>query len=56
VVDDLKGRAAGCTYLVAVTTGAAAKKKLESRQPIHIIHYLNQIAFIFRESLQPTVQ
>jgi phosphonatase-like hydrolase len=55
-VDVLEGRAAGCTYIVAVTTGAAAKEELEEHQPTHIIHHLNQIAFIFSESLQPSVQ
>jgi phosphoglycolate phosphatase-like HAD superfamily hydrolase len=55
VVDILEGKAAGCTYTVAVTTGAAIREELESFQPTHIIHDLSQIEALFRESLQPIV-
>jgi phosphonatase-like hydrolase len=55
VVDILEGKTAGCTYTIAVTTGAATKEELEPFQPTHIIHDLSQIEALFRESLQPIV-
>ena len=56
VVDILEGRNAGCTYIVAVTTGAASEEELAQHHPTHLIHNLNQIITLVSERLQPAVQ
>lgn len=56
VVNILGARHAGCPYIVAVTTGAAAKEKRAQHQPTHRIHHLNEIVSIVSKRLQPAVQ
>ncbi len=55
VVDILEGKAAGCQYVIAVTTGAATKEELEVHSPTHIISSLAEIPAILRSSLQAHV-
>lgn len=52
IVDILEGKAAGCKYVVAVTTGATPREELEPYAPTHIISGLSEIPAILSESKQ----
>lgn len=51
VVDVQEGRAAGCKFIVAVTTGAATAAELEKQRPTHIVNRLMEIPGILHASL-----
>lgn len=51
IVDVQEGKAAGCKFIVAVTTGAATVVELEKQQPTHIVDHLLEIADILHASL-----
>lgn len=51
VVDVQEGKAAGCKFIVGVTTGAAAVAELEKQQPTHIVNHLLEIPDILHASL-----
>ena len=55
VVDILEGKAAGCKYVIAVTTGAASKEELAAYNPTHIIAALSEIPAILRQEKQQYV-
>ena len=50
VVDIKEGRNAGCTYVISVTTGTAAREELEGHQPTHIVDALSQIPAILNKA------
>ena len=52
IVDVQEGKAAGCKFNVAVTTGASTIAELEKQQPTHIINFLLEIPAILQASLQ----
>jgi phosphonatase-like hydrolase len=47
-VDIQEGINAGCTYVVAVTTGACERDELEKMHPTHIINHLSEIPAILK--------
>ncbi|GAC1417003.1 MAG: phosphonatase-like hydrolase [Flavisolibacter sp.] len=51
-VDIQEGKNAGCTYNIAVTTGAAKKEDLELFGPTHIISSLSEIPGLLKKSFQ----
>lgn len=51
VVDVQEGRAAGCKFIVAVTTGAATLTELEKQKPTHIVNHLLEIPDVLHASL-----
>lgn len=52
IVDVQEGKAAGCKFNVAVTTGASTFAELQKEHPTHIINYLLEIPAILQASLQ----
>jgi phosphonatase-like hydrolase len=47
-VDIQEGINAGCTYVVAVTTGACERDELEKMHPTHIVNHLSEIPAILQ--------
>lgn len=54
-VDVQEGKAACCTYVIAVTTGAATKEDLQAFGPTHIISSLEEIPAIITQPIAANV-